>query len=158
MKEDVLFFKAYADYHTNGANRAYWAKLFNSISRRLQENRRMRLYSSFDENMPIYEFHSDVRGRFIRVMQYDPMNEVVASEKYSPRRFFTAWIDERATSIEGVKEPELVICLLMSRANIIMAKKLIDSWLFDNDEMTKELIDRVYAEQERLDKGDDEYI
>ncbi len=152
MKEDVLFFKAYANYHTNGANRSYWAKFFNSISKDLQEKKKMRLYSSFDENMPIYEFHSDVRARYIRIMQYDPMNEVVSSDKYSPRRFFTAWIDERTTSREGVKEPELVVCLLMNRTNISRAKELIHSWLFCNDDRTEELIEQVYAEQERLDK------
>ena len=112
----------------------------------------MRLYSSFNENMPIYEYHSAVKNRYVRIMQYNPQNEVIESERFSANRFYTAWIDERAVSLEGEKEPELVVCLLMTRTNIEKAERLIRTWLFGRDERTKQLIEEIYAEQERMDE------
>lgn len=55
-------------------------------------------------------------------------------------------------SLEGRKEKELVVCLLMTNSNIQKAKELIRLWLFGNDENTAKQIERIYAEQERLDR------
>lgn len=151
MKDNIFFLKTYLDYHTNGTNRAYWAKFFLTISKELQETKRMKLYSSFDENMPIFEFYSEVKQRFVRIMQYDPQNEIIVSKKYSPNRFYTAWIDERLLLERDGYEPELVVCLLMTKKNIIKAERLIRSWLFETDEKTKELIQSIYIEQEKMD-------
>ena len=150
--EKIMFLKTYSNYHTNGTNRSYWAKFFKSISEELHETKKMRLYSSYNENMPIYEYYSAVKSRYVRIMQYNPENEMIKSEKYSANRFYTAWTDERSTEIEGQAEPELVVCLLMTRTNIIKAETLIRSWLLGSDERTYDLIQRIYEEQERLDK------
>ena len=72
--ERILFLKTYSDYHTNGTNRAYWAKFFKLISEELHETKKMRLYSSYNENMPIYEYYSAVKSRFVRIMQYNTEN------------------------------------------------------------------------------------
>ena len=150
--EKIFFLKTYTDFHTNGTNRSYWAKFFKVISEELEEAKKMRLYSSFNENMPIYEYHSAVKNRYVRIMQYNPQNEVIESERFSASRFYTAWIDERAVSLEGKKEPELVVCLLMTRTNIEKAERLIRTWLFGRDERTQQLIEEIYAEQERMDE------
>lgn len=149
--EKILFLKTYSDYHTNGANRSYWAKFFKLISEELQDTKIMRLYGSFNENMPIYEYYSTVKCKYVRIMQYNPENEMIKSETYSTNRFYTAWIDKRSATVESMAEPELVVCLLMTRTNIINAETLIRSWLFDRDERTYALIQRIYEEQERLD-------
>lgn len=150
--EKIFFLKTYSDYHTNGTNRSYWAKFFKVISEELEEAQKMRLYSSFNENMPIYEYHSIRRSRYVRIMQYDPQNEMIKEKRYSVSRFYTAWIDERSTSLEGQKEQELVVCLLMTRTNIDKAERLIRSWLFGSDERTKQMIEGIYAEQEIMDE------
>lgn len=150
--EKIFFLNTYIDYHANGSNRSYWAKFFKEISEELRETNKMRLYSSFNENMPIYEYHSASKNRYVRIMQYDPQNEMIKSEQYSASRFYTAWTDERIATIEGVKEPELVVCLLMTKTNIDKAERLIRSWLFSSDERTNELIQGIYSEQERLEE------
>lgn len=147
-----MFLKTYSDYHTNGTNRSYWAKFFKIISEELHETKKMRLYSSYNENMPIYEYYSVVKSRYVRIMQYNPENEMIKSETYSTNRFYTAWTDERVSAKEGIKEPELVVCLLMTKTNITKAETLIRSWFLDSDERTNELIQRIYAEQEKLDE------
>lgn len=150
--EKIMFLKSYSNYHTNGANRSYWAKFFKTISEELHETKKMRLYSSYNENMPIYEYYSTVKSRYVRIMQYNPENEMIQFETYSANRFYTAWTDERSTEVEGQTEPELVVCLLMTRTNIIKAETLIRSWLFGSDERMYDLIQRIYEEQDRLDK------
>ena len=112
----------------------------------------MRLYSSYNENMPIYEYYSAVKSRFVRIMQYNPENEMIREETYSANRFYTAWTSERETAVEGEKKPELVVCLLMTKTNISKAETLIRSWLFGSAERTNELIQRIYSEQERMDE------
>lgn len=151
MMEKILFYKTYSDSHTNGANRTYWAKFFKIISDELNETNKIHLYSSFNENMPIYEYYSSIKGRYVRIMQFNPQDEVVKSERYPANRFYTSWIDERLISLEGRKEKELVVCLLMTNSNVQKAKELIRLWLFGNDENTAKQIERIYAEQERLD-------
>ena len=150
--ERILFLKTYSDYHTNGTNRAYWAKFFKLISEELHETKKMRLYSSYNENMPIYEYYSAVKSRFVRIIQYNPENEMIREETYSANRFYTAWTSERETAVEGEKKPELVVCLLMTKTNISKAETLIRSWLFGSAERTNELIQRIYSEQERMDE------
>ena len=151
MMEKILFYKTYRDSHANGANRTYWAKFFKDISKELNEANRMHLYSSSNENMPIYEYYSSIKSRFVRIMQFNPQDEVVRSEKYPANRFYTSWIDERSISLEGRKEKELVVCLLMTSSNIKKAKELIRLWIFGDDDSTAKQIERIYAEQERLD-------
>lgn len=146
-----FFYKTYTDLHTNGANRTYWAKFFKDISKELNEKNRMHLYSSFNENMPIYEYYSTIKNRYVRIMQFNPQDEVVRSEKCSANRFYTSWIDERSISFEGRKEKELVVCLLMTDSNIKKAKELIRFWIFGDDNSAAKQIERIYAEQERLD-------
>ena len=152
--DTIYFINTYEDFHANGTNRSYWSKFFKSLSKELNEKNKMRLYSSFNENMPIYEFYSEVKERFVRIMQYNPKNEIVVSEKYSANRFYTAWIDERALHIKEqvVQKPELVVCLLMTARNIDRAERLIRSWLLGEDEMTKKEIIKIYADQENMDK------
>ena len=137
--DTIYFINTYEDFHANGTNRSYWSKFFKSLSKELNEKNKMKLYSSFNENMPIYEFYSEVKERFVRIMQYNPKNEIVVSEKYSANRFYTAWIDERALHIKEqvVQKPELVVCLLMTARNIDRAERLIRSWLLGEDEMTR---------------------
>ena len=149
--EKVLFYKTYSDSHTNGTNRAYWAKFFKEISKELNETNRMYLYSSFNENMPIYEYYSVVKNQYVRIMQFNPQDNVVKSERYPADRFYTAWIDERFISFEGKRERELVVCLLMTKSNITKAKDLIRLWLLGDIESTVKRIESIYAEQERLD-------
>ena len=152
--DTIYFINTYEDFHANGTNRSYWSKFFKSLSKELNEKNKMRLYSSFNENMPIYEFYSEVKERFVRIMQYNPKNEIVVSEKYSANRFYTAWIDERALHIneQVVQKPELVVCLLMTARNIDRAERLIRSWLLGEDEMTRKEIIKIYADQESIDK------
>jgi len=152
--DTIYFINTYEDFHANGTNRSYWSKFFKSLSKELNEKNKMKLYSSFNENMPIYEFYSEVKERFVRIMQYNPKNEIVVSEKYSANRFYTAWIDERALHIKEqvVQKPELVVCLLMTARNIDRAERLIRSWLLGEDEMTKKEIIKIYADQENMDK------
>ena len=152
--DTIYFINTYEDFHANGTNRSYWSKFFKSLSKELNEKNKMKLYSSFNENMPIYEFYSEVKERFVRIMQYNPKNEIVVSEKYSANRFYTAWIDERALHIKEqvVQKPELVVCLLMTARNIDRAERLIRSWLLGEDEMTKKEIIKIYAYQENMDK------
>ena len=152
--DTIYFINTYEDFHANGTNRSYWSKFFKSLSKELNEKNKMKLYSSFNENMPIYEFYSEVKERFVRIMQYNPKNEIVVSEKYSANRFYTAWIDERALHIKEqvVQKPELVVCLLMTARNIDRAERLIRSWLLGEDEMTKKEIIKIYADQENIDK------
>ncbi len=154
MMDTILFIRTYEDYHANGANRSYWSKIFKSLTKELNEESKMRLYTSFNENMPIYEYYSEVKERFVRIMQYNPKDEDVLSEKYTANRYYTAWIDERALCIKEqvVLRPELVICLLMTAQNIERSEKLIRSWLFEKDEMTQREIEKIYAEQEKMDK------
>lgn len=111
----------------------------------------MRLYSSFNENMPIYEYYSERMQRSVRIMQYNPQNEIITSEKYKASRFYTAWIDERVLS-EDLSVPELVVCLLMTKANIEKTEELIDSWISGHDDKTRGMIEKVYENQERMDK------
>lgn len=152
--DTIYFINTYEDFHANGTNRSYWSKFFKSLSKELNEKNKMKLYSSFNENMPIYEFYSEVKERFVRIMQYNPKNEIVVSEKYSANRFYTAWIDERALHIKEqvVQKPELVVCLLMTARNIDRAERLIRSWLLGEDEMTKKEMIKIYADQEIMDK------
>lgn len=150
--EKVFFVNTYQDYHANGSNRSYWAKFFKSLERVTNEKNKMHLYSSYNENMPIYEYFSESKGRFVRIMQYNPKNEVVESEYYDTSRFYTAWIDTRTLNIneegESVQIPELVVCLLMTETNINKAKKLIYSWLLNADvKLTLAEIEEIYAEQ-----------
>lgn len=151
VMETIYFLKTYSDYHSNGANRSYWAKFFRQFSERLQEKNKMRLYSSFNENMPIYEYYSEKMQRSVRIMQYNPQNEIITSEKYKASRFYTAWIDERVLS-EDLSVPELVVCLLMTKANIEKTEELIDSWISGHDDKTRGMIEKVYENQERMDK------
>lgn len=152
MMEAILFLNTYRNYHTNGTNRSYWAKYFKILSEELRETNKMKLHSSFNEDMPIYEFYSESRGRYVRIMQYDPFDEVVAEEKYSASRFYTAWIDKRQLKGSEQTAPELVVCLLMTKSNVNRAERLIRSWFFESDERTKKQIDKIYEEQERMDE------
>lgn len=149
--EKILFYKTYSDSHTNGTNRAYWAKFFKRISEESNKANSMRLYSAFNENMPIYEYYSSVNKRYVRIMQFNPQDKVIKSKKYPTKRFYTAWIDERSMSLQGKREKELVVCLLMTKSNISKAKDLIRLWLFGNDDIVVKQIEQIYAEQERLD-------
>lgn len=155
--EKIFFLNTYENYHANGSNRAYWSKFFKYLAEELNETNKMRLYSSFNENMPIYEFFSEVKGRFVRIMQYNPKNEIVESERYSAGRFYTAWLDERTLYLKDeertIQKPELVVCLLMTAGNIEKAEHLIRSWLLDIDDgRVKAEIERIYAEQDRMDE------
>ena len=151
--EKIMFINTYRDYHANGTNRSYWSKFFKVVERLLQEKNKMRMYSSFNENMPIFEYYSEARNRFVRVMQYDPHGEMVESEKYPAKRYYTAWIDERVIEEkEMVTLPELVVCLLMTETNVKKAEELIRSWLFGKDETTREMIEKIYQEQEKMDE------
>lgn len=84
-------------------------------------------------------------------MQFNPQDKVIKSKKYPTKRFYTAWIDERSMSLQGKREKELVVCLLMTKSNISKAKDLIRLWLFGNDDIVVKQIEQIYAEQERLD-------
>ena len=155
--EKIYFLNTYENYHANGSNRSYWSKFFKNLERELNETNKLRLYSSFNENMPIYEFYSEAKGRFVRIMQYNPKNEIVESERYTASRFYTAWIDKRTLIIKKekrtVERPELVVCLLMTAGNIEKAGRLIRSWLLGvDDSRVREEIERIYAEQERIDE------
>lgn len=151
--EKIMFINTYRDYHANGTNRSYWAKFFKEMERYLQEKNKMSMYSSFNENMPIFEYYSETRNRFVRVMQYDPHGEMVESEKYPANRYYTAWIDERVIEEKAMATlPELVVCLLMTETNVRKAEELIRSWLFGKDEITREMIEKIYQEQEKIDE------
>lgn len=147
-----MFLKTYSDYHTNGANRSYWAKFFKTISKELQETNKIHLYSSYNEDMPIFEYHSAKKGRYVRIMQYNPLDEMIKSQKYPTKRFYTAWIDKRLGTEAGMAEPELVVCLLMTRTNITKAETLIRAWFFESESQTEELIKKIYNDQDRMDK------
>ena len=156
--EKIFFINTYTYYFVNGANRSYWAKVFKLFSNQLHEKNRILLHSSFDENMPIYEYHSDTKKKYVRIMQFNPLSELVNLDQYSDIRYYTAWIDKRTILREEdsntplSEEPELVVCLLMTRANIDKAKGLIRAWLFEDDDKTNSIIQNIYLEQERLDK------
>ena len=154
--EKIYFLHTYEDYHANGSNRSYWSKFFKALSVEIGEENKMKLYTSFNENMPIYEYYSGLRGRFVRIMQFNPNNEIIESERYAASRFYTAWIDERELCIKeerSVRTPELVVCLLMTAGNIEKAEKLIRTWLLDVDDGRVRMeIDRIYAEQDRMDE------
>ena len=159
VMEKILFLNTYENYHTNGANRSYWSKFFKTLVEVTGEKNKMRLNSSFNENMPIYEYYSEEKGRFVRVMQYNPKDEVIKSEKYDTSRFYTAWLDKRELYIKednrNVQKPELVVCLLMTAGNIDKAEKLIRIWLFgENEGRVMAEIDKIYDEQDRMDKKD----
>ena len=146
--ETVFFKNTYRDYHANGSNRAYWVKLFRKIT---GEKSKINLYSSFDEDVPIYEFYSEAKGRCVRIMQYNPDNDIIREEKYSANRFFTAWIDQRVLQVEdNLTVPELVVCLLMTKTNVSMAEALLRCWLMGDDNLTKELIQGIYRNQEEM--------
>lgn len=155
--EKIYFLNTYENYHANGSNRSYWSKFFKHLAGVLNETNKMRLYSSFNENMPIYEYYSEAKGRYVRIMQYNPKSEIVESERYSASRFYTAWIDQRALYLKEekktVQRPELVVCLLMTAGNIEKAESLIRYWLLGvDDDRVREEIERIYAEQEKLDE------
>lgn len=150
--DSVFFINTYVDYHTNGTNRAYWAKFFRLIKEYTGDEKKMHLYSSFNENMPIYEYYSEKRSRFVRIMQYNPKNELVLEEKYPAKRLFTAWIDQRSQPGENdVMIPELVVCLLMTWENIRKAEDLIRDWFAGRDNIVNERIERIYEDQARMD-------
>lgn len=154
--EKILFLNTYENYHTNGSNRSYWSKYFRSLSKEIGEENKMKLYSSFNEDMPIYEYYSELRERFVRIMQYNPKNEIVKSRRYPTSRFYTAWLDERVLCVkenESVFKPELVVCLLMTSGNINQVKRLIRTWLSKDgaEKAIQEIIDGVYIEQNRID-------
>lgn len=155
--EKIYFLHTYENYHVNGSNRSYWSKFFKALSLEIGEENKMRLYTSFNENLPIYEYYSEFGGRFVRIMQYNPKNKTIESERYAAGRFYTAWIDERELCImeeRSVQKPELVVCLLMTAGNIEKAKKLIRKWLLDMDDGRVRMeIDRIYAEQDRMDEA-----
>lgn len=151
--ETIYFINTYIDYHTNGANRAYWAKFFRSIKEQTGDETKTHLFSSFNEKMPIYEYYSERRERYVRVMQYNPQNELIAEEKYPAKRLYTAWLDQRTLPGEiDITVPELVVCLLMTWENIRKAEDLIRDWFDGHDERVKERIERIYEEQERMDE------
>ena len=155
--EKIYFLNTYENYHANGSNRSYWSKFFKSLAGEIGEVNKMRLYTSFNENMPIYEYYSETRGRFVRIMQYNPKNEIVASERHAAGRFYTAWLDVRSLYIKeeerNIQKPELVVCLLMTAGNIEKAESLIRSWLLEVDEeRTRRKIERIYAAQDRMDE------
>ena len=155
--EKIYFFHTYCDYHVNGANRSYWAKFFRQIARNLHEESKLKLHSSYDEDMPIYEYYSKTKELFVRIMQYNPCSDQMDLEKYTTDRYFTAWIDERILFVDDAfdvipTKPELVVCLLMTKTNIDKAKSLINTWLFEEEIKTKDLIEEIYKEQDRLDE------
>lgn len=102
--------------------------------------------------MPIYEYYSQVRQRFVRVMQYNPDNELIREERHKTRRFYTAWIDERSIKENVRTVPELVVCLLMTKRNVDNAENLIRTWLLDDPKRVTSLIENIYQEQNRLDE------
>ena len=155
IMDEIMFLNTYTDFHVNGTNRSYWAKFFKEISEYLHDKNLAHLHSSFNENMPIYEYFSQVKQRFVRIMQYNPQNELIKKGRYKTYRFYTAWIDERFLNDEILPVPELVICLLMTKRNIDNAENLIRTWLLGSDERTYDLINKIYEEQERLDKQDE---
>lgn len=152
--DTIYFVNTYIDYHANGSNRAYWAKFFRRIQEELGEESKMRLYSSFNENMPIYEYYSKTRARFVRIMQYNPKDEVIVEDKFPAKRFFTAWIDQRLLQRdeEELNIPELVVCLLMTKENIEKAESLIHDWMACRNDLVNDKIERIYQEQDRIDK------
>lgn len=152
--DSIFFINTYVDYHTNGTNRAYWAKFFRSIKEEIGDEKKMHLYSSFNENMPIYEYYSENRSRFVRIMQYNPKSDLIAEEKYPVKRLFTAWIDQRSLPGEdgGMMIPELVVCLLMTLENIRKAEDLIRDWFAGHDNIVNERIERIYEDQEQMDE------
>ena len=147
---EIFFIDSYVDFHTNGTNRAYWAKIFRRIAERLNETNKPKLFSSFNEDMPIYEFYSITKQKSVRVMQYNPHNAMIKEEIYPTERLFTAWTDDRMLS-ENLSVPELVVCLLMTKPNVEKAEKLINAWLFEDDEKTESLIEKVYEAQDKMD-------
>lgn len=149
--ETYLFVNTYDNSHTNGANRSYWSKFFKSVATELKESYKLKMHSSFNEDMPIFEYYSAIKNRFVRIMQFNPKNDTIESEIYSPSRFYTAWIGERRLAEEEMPKQELVVCLLMSRDNIKKAKGLIRAWLFESDEVSYSLIDEIYRAQDRMD-------
>lgn len=153
--DTIYFVNTYTDYHANGSNRAYWAKFFRSIREQFGEESKIRLYSSFNENMPIYEYYSESRGRFVRIMQYNPKDEMIAEDIFPAKRFFTAWIDKRILQKNDGEErnlPELVVCLLMTKENIQKAEDLIYEWMACRDDVLNEKIERIYQEQDKMDE------
>lgn len=152
IMEEILFLKTYTDYHVNGTNRSYWAKFFNQISEALHETNRAYLHSSFNENMPIYEYYSRRKNRFVRVMQYNPENEIINEGRFKTQRFYTAWIDKRTIQDGLPPVPELVVCLLMTKDNVKSAKHLIWTWMFEDQKRVTSLIENIYQSQERLDE------
>ena len=152
IMDEIMFLNTYTDFHVNGTNRSYWAKFFKEISKALHDNNLAHLHSSFNENMPIYEYYSQVRRRFVRVMQYNPDNELIRKERHKTRRFYTAWIDERFIKENVPTVPELVVCLLMTKRNVDNAENLIRTWLLDDPKRVTSLIENIYQEQKRLDE------
>lgn len=152
--DKIFFANTYIDYHTNGTNRAYWAKYFREIKEKLGDEYKMHLNSSFNEYMPIYEYYSDKKTRFVRIMQYNPKDDIIAEEKYPAKRFFTAWTDKRVLLLneEEWMKPELVVCLLMTFENLQRAIDLIHTWFFEPDEIIEQKIERIYREQELMDE------
>lgn len=70
--EKIFFLNTYENYHTNGSNRSYWSKYFRSLSKEIGEENKMKLYSSFNEDMPIYEYYSELRERFCVLCSITP--------------------------------------------------------------------------------------
>ena len=104
--------------------------------------------------MPIYEYYSKTRARFVRIMQYNPKDEVIVEDKFPAKRFFTAWIDQRLLQRdeEELNIPELVVCLLMTKENIEKAESLIHDWMTCRNDLVNDKIERIYQEQDRIDK------
>lgn len=143
--EKIFFLNTYKDYHVNGTNRRYWEIFFNEINQAIHDTNALTLHSSFNENMPIYEYYSIKKRRFVRIMQYNPEDENVKSELIPYKCFKTAWIDER--EYNGEKHKELVVALLMTQDNVTIIKNLIKAWFFAPDKVGN-LIKMIYLDQE----------
>lgn len=154
----VYFKNTYINYFVNGANRTFWAKFFKSLSHKLQEKNKLKLHSSYDENMPIYEYYSETKKKFVRIMQFNPLSSLINLSKHTAARYYTAWIDSRVfieadhQEDAGNDNPELVVCLLMTKDNIEKAKNLVYTWLFEDENKTNCIIKEIYSEQAKMDE------